>query len=427
MRPALLLLALAASSLAWGQAADTPARIARLSYAEGPVTFQGDSESPTSTLPDRPLLPGDRLTTGSGGRAELALGTATIRLDEGTELSVVDLEAEALRVEFSAGTAVVHLRELIDDESFELVTLNATIALQTAGEYRVDVMGDEATALTVRHGDAEVATAGGPVRIAAGQRVRLAGRDVTAQLTTPLPADAFEDWVLEREVQLAQDEPPARGQPDGYYYEDEALDDYGEWYDEPNYGRVWMPSYAYGGYDPFRYGHWQQVGFGWSWYDPMPWSAYTFHSGRWAYLNHLDRWCWVPSRRDRHHRRHVAQDTRPYRQPTRDRRPDDQRDRPAATSAALPLRLGADRPTTFGRAVQPAKPARGQAPTPPRAPAPAPRANPDPSPSPQSAPAASSGATTMRPAQAAKAARYPAASAPANSNKSREYGTIRPP
>jgi hypothetical protein len=409
LHPALLMLALATSSLAWGAASDEPERIARLSYAEGAVTFQGDAESPTSTLPDRPLRPGDRLTTAEGGRAELALGTAAIRLDEGTELSVIDLEAAAFRVEFSAGTAVVHLRELVEDESFEVVTPNATIALQTAGEYRVDVMSDDVTALTVRQGVAEVATAGGPVRVADGQRVRLQGRDVVAQLTTPLPADAFEDWVLERELQLAGAEPPA-GDP---------LDDYGVWHEEPDYGRVWMPSYAYGGYDPFRYGHWQQVGLGWSWYDAMPWSAYTHHRGRWAYLDHLNRWCWVPSRRD--HRHDVAHDTRPYRQPTNDRPRDE---RPAATSAALPLRLGADRPTVFGRAAQPAKPARGQAPTPTlapataTAPAQAPRANRNPSPPPQSAPAAASGTTTMRPAQAAK---------PVNSSKSREFGTIKPP
>lgn len=414
MRNVLLVLALAAWSPAWGDALDVPARIARLSYAEGPVTFQGATESPTSTLPDRPLQQGDRLTIGQAGRAELALGTATLRLDEGTGLSVIDLEAAAFRVEFSAGTAVVHLRELIEDESFELVTRNATIALQTAGEYRVDVMSDDVTALTVRQGVAEVATAGGPVRVAAGQRVRLQGRDVVAQLTTPLPADSFEDWVLERELQLAQAEPPARDQPDGYYYEDEALDDYGEWREEPNYGRVWMPSYAYGGYDPFRYGHWQQVGFGWSWYDPMPWSAHTLHRGRWAYLDHLNRWGWVPSRRD--HRRHVAQDTRPYRHPVNDDdRPRDENPRqdnderqPAAASAALPLRLGADRPTVFRRAAQPAaKPARNQAPAP--------------------APAASSGTTTMRPAQAAQPTKSPAASRPVNSSKSREVGTIRPP
>jgi hypothetical protein len=397
-RPALLLLALAASGLAWGAAPDGPARIARLSYAEGPVTFQGDSESPTYALPDRPLRPGDRLATERGGRAELALGTAAIRLDEGTELSVIDLEAATVRVQITAGTAIVHLRELFEDESFELVTPDAAIALDATGEYRVDVSAGDATVLTVRHGAAEVTTASGPVRVAAGQRVQLDGRDALAQLTTPRPADAFDDWVLEREVQLAEAEPPAYDPP---------LDDYGEWYEESTYGRVWMPSYAYGGYDPFRYGHWRQVGIGWSWYDAMPWSAYTFHSGRWAYLNHLDRWCWVPSRRDHQHRHHVAQDTRPYRQPTRDR--------PATTSAALPLRLGADRPTVIGRAAQPAKPARSQAPTPTSATAP------------QSAPAASGGETTVRPAQAAQAARYPGASRPANSSKSREFGTIQPP
>ena len=403
--PALLLLALAASSPAWGAAPDAPARIARLSYAEGPVTFQGAGEPATSALPDRPLEPGDRLTTERGGRAELSLGTAAIRLDEDTALTVLDLETAAVRVEFDAGTAIVHLRELIEDESFELVTPNATIALQAAGEYRVDVMSDEATALTVRQGVAEVATAGGPVRVAAGQRVRLAGRDVVAQLTTPLPADAFEDWVLEREVQLAQDGPPGRDRPDGYYDEDERLDDYGEWYDEPNYGRVWMPSYAYGGYDPFRYGHWQQVGFGWSWYDPMPWGAYTLHSGRWAYLDHLNRWCWVPSRRE--HRHPVAQETHPYRRPSDrrdwprngDTRQDQDKRPPTATSAALPRRLGADRPMVLGRAAgKPATPERSQAPAP-----------------------------TLRPARPVQTAKSEATARPVYSSRTREFGTIKPP
>jgi len=425
LRPALLVLALAASSLAWGEALDLTPRFARLSYVEGKVTFQSakvtfqssDEPSP-SALPDRPLEPGDRLSTGSDGRAELAFGTADTRLDQDTELTLVHLSATAVRMQLNGGSASLHLRELLENETFEIVTPNATLAFQQPGEYRVDVAADGATEFTVRTGAADVATAGGLVRVADGQRVRLEGRDAVVSLAAPQPADAFDDWVLERELQLAQAEPPAREQPDGYY-EDEALDRYGEWYEEPSYGRVWMPSYAYGGYDPFRYGYWERVGFGWSWYDSMPWSAHTFHQGRWAYLDHLNRWCWVPARRD--HRRHVAQDTRPYRQPVNDdRRANDRRDRPrdanprhdnderqpAATSASLPLRLGADRPTVFGRAAaQPAKPARSQAP----------------------APAASNGTTTMRPAQSAKAARSPAPSTPVNSGKTREFGMIQPP
>ena len=245
--------------------------------------YQGPGDTSPSGLPDRPLMPGDRLTTERDARAELALGTATIRLNEQTEFSVIALDAATVRLELTAGSAIVHLRELLEGESFEFTTPNATIAMHSAGEYRVNVFADDATELTVRAGAAEVTTTGGPVRIADGQRVRLEGRDALASLAAPLPADAFDDWVLEREVQLAEAQPPPGETLEGY--EDEALNDYGEWYDEPSYGRVWMPSYAYGGYDPFRYGYWQRVGLGWSWVDTMPWGFYTSNYGRWAYLH----------------------------------------------------------------------------------------------------------------------------------------------
>ncbi|MGH6893865.1 MAG: DUF6600 domain-containing protein [Dongiaceae bacterium] len=315
LRPAALILALAASTLAWGEALDPPERLARLSYVEGRVTFQGAESRATSTLPDRPLLPGDTLVTERGGRAEFAFGTATIRLDERSEFAVVELDETIVRVELVAGTASVYLRELGEDETFEIVTPNAAIALAEPGEYRVDVDDHDTSYLTVRQGAAEVATADGPVRVAAGQRVRLEGRDALARLETPPEADAFDDWVLERELRLADAELP-RYTP----YEDDnygELDRYGEWYDEPRYGRVWMPSYGYGGRSPYYDGYWQRVGFGWSWFNPAPWGFYTFHSGRWAYLHDRNRWCWVPERR--YNERHLAfDDTRPFGQPRRD-------------------------------------------------------------------------------------------------------------
>ena len=106
----------------------------------------------------------------------------------------------------------------------------------------------------MRSGNAEVATAGGPVRVADGQRVRLEGRAEFASLVTPRAADDFDEWVLEREVQFAESAPPPGEPSDDYEYGNETLDQYGEWRDEPSYGRVWMPSYAYGGYDPFSHG-----------------------------------------------------------------------------------------------------------------------------------------------------------------------------
>ena len=375
LRPALLVLALAASGPAGADVPDRGERIARLSYIEGQVTFQGAGEASPSALPDRPLVPGDRVATGPDGRAELAFGTAVARLDQDTELSLVTLDAATVRMDLTAGTASLHLRELLEDETFEIATPTTTLALRQPGEYRVDVGAGGETEFAVRTGAAEAEA-----------------------------ADAFDDWVLEREQLLAKAEPLPDEPPDGYY-EDEALDPYGEWSEEPGYGRVWMPSYAYGGYDPFRYGRWERVGFGWSWYDPMLWGAYTFHRGRWTYLDHRNRWCWVPERR--HHRRHVEEDTRPYRRPRdedrRDsnRRDDDERPR-VASSTNLPLRLDVDRRPAIGRAIETGKPARGAAPVP--------RANRDPSPAPQNAPTlrpsvpATQGSVTtkLRPARSAE-------------------------
>lgn len=429
LRPAMLVLALAASSFAWGEALDPPERVARLSYVEGQVAFQGAQETVRSDLPDRPLMPGDRLFTERGGRAELALGTAAVRLDERTDLTIVGLDATTVWVELNTGTASVVLHELLEGEMFQIVTPNTAISLQGPGEYRVEVSADGATALTVRGGAADVDTADGPVRVADGQRVRLEGRDAFANLSTLPPEDAFDAWVRAREQVLADSESRyALDEGDDY----ETLDRYGEWYDEPRYGRVWMPAYAYGGYDPFRYGHWERIGFhGRTWVDRSPWSSFTFRNGRWAFLHHLNRWCWVP--RQRRHDRHVAQDTRPFGHPRDEVRslddgedvlrrvlwrsdPKDER-RPVATTAASPRRIDADRQPVFRRDVESVKQTRSGTFVP--------STNRDRSPPQRSAPAPQGGTATMRPSRTTESRRE-IGSRPA-APTSRAFGRPQPP
>ena len=107
-------------------------------------------------------------------------------------------------------------------------------------------------------------------------------------------------------------EPPRYTPYEGDDYQE--LDRYGQWYDEPRYGRVWMPGYGYSGWSPYGGGYWQRAGFGWSWFDPAPWGFFTYYSGRWTYLNHRHRWCWVPG--PRHHpERFAHEDTRPFGHP----------------------------------------------------------------------------------------------------------------
>ena len=380
LRPALLVLALTASSLAWG----TPERVVRLSYVEGEVAFRGAQETASHELPDRPLIPGDGVTTERGGRAELSLGTATIRLDEQTDSSIVDLDATTVRIQLNEGTASVVLHDLSEDETFEIDTPNSAITLQEPGEYRLEVSADDATTLTVQSGTAEVGTPAGQVRVADGQRVRIEGRDAFASLTAPPSEDAFDDWVRSREQALADEESRYAESDDN-----QQLDRYGEWYDEPNYGRVWMPSYSYGGYDPFSYGSWQRVGFGWSWIDPTPLNFHTFHRGRWAYSHHRNRWCWVPERE--HHTPRIAQETHPFGRPRGDARSRD--DRRVASTTEHPWRIDADRRPMPGTRHDENAPQR-------------------------SAPARQSGTSTMRPSRPAESRGQAPSRPPASSNPS---------
>jgi hypothetical protein len=290
-----LLLAFAASGLAWGEAAELPERVVRLSYVEGQVAFQSPEDATLSTLPDRPLMPGDRLTTDQGGRAELSLGTANIRLDEHTNLYIVDLAESAVRLQLDAGTASFVVHELFEGEAIEIDTPNIAVALREPGEYRLDVSQSGATALTVRSGSADIGTLTGQVRVASGQRVQFEGREALASLTPPLAGDSFDSWVESREEQVAGlvAESMVAGAE-----EYEALDGYGQWYNHSSYGSVWMPSYAYGGYDPFGHGYWQPVGYySFVWVEPLPWGYHTSHGGRWVYLDDANRWCWVPGKR----------------------------------------------------------------------------------------------------------------------------------
>ena len=308
LHTAILALALAAPSLAFGQSAQNPERVLRLSYVEGVVKLQAEDAPAPTTLPNRPLIPGDRLITQDGGRAELALDTSAIRLDERSVLRVETLAATTVRIDLQQGVASLRLRELLEGETFEIATSNASITLSEPGEYRVEAQDSDVTVLTVRGGVADVETAAGPVRIASGQRVRFEGREAQASLEPPAATDHFDDWVLDREVRMAEAAPSFYGFDASDSYDE--LDRNGEWYDDSSYGHVWMPNYAYGGWDPYGYGQWQHSGYGWSWVSSAPWGYFTFGSGRWAYLHDRNRWCWVPSPRWREPR--VVSETHPF-------------------------------------------------------------------------------------------------------------------
>ncbi len=88
------------------------ARIARLSFAQGGVSLQsgGETQRRLATL-NRPIAPGDDLTTVGDGRAEVELGDVSVRVGANSAFQFIALDDRALRMRLSSGIANVRVRD----------------------------------------------------------------------------------------------------------------------------------------------------------------------------------------------------------------------------------------------------------------------------------------------------------------------------
>lgn len=293
-----LFLALVISGTAFGDEVDPPARAARLSLMQGQVVLQAaGGGAPEAAELNRPLTVGDRLMTDTGSRAEMSVGTAAVRLDESTDLTIANLDDDIAQIELNSGTLGIHLRELREGETFEIDTPNATVLLLRPGDYRIEVDSQGASVLAVRNGEAELDGGAGPTRLTDQQELRYVDPDQTANVESLGPLSEFDEWCIERERAVSERHATRYVSREVVGYED--LDYHGRWYDEPGYGYVWSPSYISIGWAPYTYGRWTWISpWGFTWIDFAPWGYAPFHYGRWAYLN--QRWCWVPP--GHHHR-----------------------------------------------------------------------------------------------------------------------------
>ena len=296
----LVLLSLLSMSVALADdESDPPGRVARLSYADGSVSLQpaGVNDWADATV-NRPLTTGDKVWADRDSRAELDIGSATIRLGSMTGLSVLNLDDRSAQMNITAGTAIVHVRDLGEDQSLEVDTPNVAVALQSPGDYRVQVNeAGDTTVVKVSNGDAQVSASGQAVPLHTQQALSFTGTDqVTAETASVGAPDALDSWSLDRDRRSEQ----AEAQTSEYVSPDVAgaddLADYGTWESTPEYGPVWTPTVVAAGWSPYHFGRWVWVApWGWTWVDDAPWGFAPFHYGRWAYRD--TRWSWVPGPR----------------------------------------------------------------------------------------------------------------------------------
>src|SRR5476649_1688035 len=120
--------------------ADPPSRAARLGYMSGAVSFSpaGESDWVQATI-NRPLTTGDRLWADAGGRAEIQVGGAMIRMNAGTGVSILNLDDRIVQLQLTQGTLNVRVRRLEPNGVFEVDTPNLAFTLRQPGEYRIAV------------------------------------------------------------------------------------------------------------------------------------------------------------------------------------------------------------------------------------------------------------------------------------------------
>ena len=285
--------ALLASAAAW---ADPPGRVGRVAETQGTVwMFDAEQAEWVAARRNRPVTTGDRLSVERGARAELQIGSATLRLDGGSELEINELGDRRVALQLHGGSLALRLRSNDSAREFSVTTAEGRFEPERAGHYRIDRRdnaGNSGSFAGVIAGTLRFEARDSVLEINAGQRAEFwSERGVTHYGWSALPNDRFADWVAQQDRQDQRDARQRYVSPEMTGADD--LDRYGDWDRHPEYGTLWLPRRVAPGWAPYRYGQWSYVRpWGWTWVDDTPWGFAPFHYGRWVWWR--DRWAWAP-------------------------------------------------------------------------------------------------------------------------------------
>jgi hypothetical protein len=272
---------------------DPPSRVARLGFLQGSVSFQPAGETDwVGAVPNRPMTTGDQLWTDQDARAEVQLGSATIRLAPNTGFSFLNLDDDTVQIQLSSGTINISARRLGEDDDFEVDTPNQAFTISQPGRYRVEASADgDNTVISVRIGEGVATGSGQSYDLHAGQRGTFSGTDTLYANVEPIREfDEFDTWSEGRDHRYDFSRSAQYLSHDVVGYDD--LDENGDWREDSNYGHVWFPNRVAAGWAPYHEGHWDWISpWGWTWVDDSSWGYAPFHYGRWVTVG--GRWGWV--------------------------------------------------------------------------------------------------------------------------------------
>jgi hypothetical protein len=267
--------------------------VARISLMNGDISVRrGDSGDFVAGNLNAPLLSGDSVQSGPASRAEIEFDVANrVRLGAVSEVRMGDLRAGIIQVQVARGT--VSFTQISDSQAqIEISTPLASFKPLGRGAYRISILEDGTTELTVRAGGADIYTQAGTQRLQAGQTMMMRGNpnDPEFQIVAAVNRDEWDQFNETRDRELASSTAYRHVSRDVAGAQD--LDQYGRWTSDPTYGDVWVPNVT-PDWAPYQSGRWTwEDYYGWTWvsYDPWGWAPY--HYGRW--FRGPYGWGWVP-------------------------------------------------------------------------------------------------------------------------------------
>jgi hypothetical protein len=274
--------------------AKTDMGVARISLIHGDVSTQrGDSGDWSAATLNQPVVTGDKISTGDGGRAEVQLDFANVlRLGPNSRANVANFTKRNIQIQLGQGVADYVVWKNSEAEP-EIDTPNVAVhPAHHDGILRIEVRPDGDTVVIVRKGEAQIATPQGSTDIHAGDMATIRGTVDQAQykISAAPDPDDWDRWNADRNhlIENAQ----SWQHTNRYYTGAQDLDAYGRWQNVPDYGDVWVPNEP-GGWAPYRDGNWVwEPYYGWTWVGYEPWGWAPYHYGRWFWYGGA--WAWWP-------------------------------------------------------------------------------------------------------------------------------------
>jgi hypothetical protein len=281
-----------------GPSGEAPAKtdqgVGRVSMIHGDVSTQrGDSGTWSAAVLNQPVVTGDKVSTGAGGRAEVQLDFANIlRLGSNAQANIARFTDKYIQIQ--VGQGLVNYSVFGESEAEpEIDTPNVAVhPAHKDGVFRIEVRPDGDSIVIVRKGEAEISTPQGIGQVKQGEMatVRGSGVDAKYKISAAPERDDWDRWNVDRDRMIH--EAAAWKHTNKYYVGAEDLDANGTWEDAPDYGQVWVPNEPEG-WAPYRDGNWVwEPYYGWTWVGFEPWGWAPYHYGRWMWYGNS--WAWWP-------------------------------------------------------------------------------------------------------------------------------------